>query len=82
MKSICAREKSLPRYAYLPFGGGARICVGGHFALMEGQLLLAALAQRVSLSLAPNFPVPAVPEPLFTLRPRDGMPMVVTRRKQ
>lgn len=75
-----AWEKSLPRYAYLPFGGGARICVGGHFALMEGHLLLVTLAQRVSLSLAPNFPVPAVPEPLFTLRPRDGMPMVVTRK--
>jgi len=75
-----AFEKSLPRYAYLPFGGGARICVGGHFALMEGQLLLATLAQRVSLSLAPGFRVPAMPEPLFTLRPRDGMPMIVTRR--
>src|SRR5262249_43098053 len=39
------REKLLPRGAYLPFGAGPRICIGNHFALMEGQLLLAALAQ-------------------------------------
>jgi len=48
------REKQLPRYAYLPFGAGPRICLGMHFALMEDQLLLATLAQRVHFSLVPG----------------------------
>ena len=46
-----AAEKAIPRGAYLPFGAGARICIGNNFAMMEGQLILATLAQRVELSL-------------------------------
>jgi cytochrome P450 len=42
------REKTVPRYAYLPFGAGPRICIGNHLAIMEGHLLLATLAQRVT----------------------------------
>jgi cytochrome P450 len=71
------REKLLPRGAYLPFGGGPRICIGNHFALMEGQLLLAALAQR--LRFEPLDGREVVPEPLVTLRPRGGLPMRVRR---
>ena len=71
------REKLLPRGAYLPFGGGPRICIGNHFALMEGQLILAALAQR--LRFVPVDGRPVVPEPLVTLRPRGGLPMRVER---
>ena len=48
------REKQLPRYAYIPFGAGPRICIGNHLALMEGQLLIATLAQRVTFDLIPG----------------------------
>jgi cytochrome P450 len=71
------REKLLPRGAYLPFGAGPRICIGNHFALMEGQLLLAALAQR--LRFVPVDRREVVPEPLVTLRPKGGLPMRVER---
>jgi len=72
-----AAEKSLPRGAYLPFGSGARVCIGNNFALMEGQIVLATLAQRVSFSLTRAEPI--APEPLITLRPRGGVPAVVHR---
>lgn len=71
-------EKRLPRYAFLPFGGGPRVCVGGHFALLEGHLMLAALAQRVRFEAIPG--ADAFPEPLFTLRPAGKAPMRVFRR--
>jgi cytochrome P450 len=73
-------ESARPRHAYLPFGGGPRVCIGAAFALMEGQLVLATLAQRVTFRLAePNRRIK--PEPLITLRPRGGVPVVVTRRR-
>lgn len=68
-------EAQLPKYAYLPFGGGPRVCIGNQFALMEGQLILATLAQRVRFELAPGQRIE--PEPLVTLRPRGGIRMVV-----
>jgi cytochrome P450 len=71
------REKLLTRGAYLPFGGGPRICIGNHFALMEGQLILAALAQR--LRFVPLDGREVVPEPLVTLRPKGGLPMRIAR---
>ncbi len=49
-----SREKLLPRSAYIPFGAGPRICIGNHFALMEGHLLIALIAQRFSFSLVPG----------------------------
>ena len=70
-------EARLPRHAYLPFGGGPRICIGNHFALMEGQIVLATLAQRVSFELVGRQRI--VPEPLLTLRPRYGIQMNVRR---
>jgi cytochrome P450 len=66
------------RYAYLPFGGGRRQCVGGGFAMLEATLLLAAITQRYRLDLIPG-PRPA-PQPTVTLRPRDGIPMTLHRR--
>jgi cytochrome P450 len=72
-----AAEKNIPRGAYVPFGAGARVCIGNNFALMEGQIILATLAQRVELSLVD--PGEIAPEPLVTLRPRGGVPMRVRR---
>jgi cytochrome P450 len=72
-------EVRLPRHAYLPFGGGPRICIGNHFAMMEGQIILATLAQRVIFNLVPGQRIK--PEPLLTLRPRDGINMIVQRRE-
>jgi cytochrome P450 len=63
-----------PRYAYLPFGGGPRQCIGNTFAMTEAQLVLATMAQRVRLSLVHGHPVEF--EPLITLRPKFGMKMV------
>jgi cytochrome P450 len=72
-------EKNIPKYAYIPFGGGPRVCIGNAFSLMESRLLLATLAQRFHLSVAPNFTV--VPDRQFTLRPKYGLQMVVTERE-
>jgi cytochrome P450 len=66
------------RAAYLPFGAGPRGCLGGGFATVEAQLVLATLARRVRF----EWTLPAEPRPelLVTLRPRGGLPMRVRRR--
>jgi cytochrome P450 len=64
-----------PKFAYFPFGGGARSCIGESFAWMEGVLLLATIGQRWRLRLLPGHPVEA--QALITLRPRYGMKMIV-----
>lgn len=71
-------EAKIPKYAYLPFGGGPRICIGNAFAMMEASLILTSVIQKFHLSLAPNHVV--VPEPTVTLRPKYGMKMVVEKR--
>ena len=63
----------LPRFAYFPFGGGPRYCVGASFAMMEATLLLAAIAQRFRLRMVPGHNV--VPLPSITLRPKYGIKM-------
>lgn len=68
-------EKSRPRYAYFPFGGGPRQCIGNIFALAEAQLILTQIVQSYHLSLVPGQPIE--PAPLVTLRPRDGLQMMV-----
>jgi cytochrome P450 len=67
-----------PRYSYFPFGGGHRVCIGESFAWMEGELLLATLAQRWKLRLVPGHPVAM--SPVVTLRPKHGMRMTVHAR--
>src|SRR6266566_1031812 len=67
------RAAARSRYAYFPFGGGPRQCIGNNFALMEAHLILATVAQRYHLHLVPEHAVE--PEALLTLRPRYGLPM-------
>ena len=74
-----AKVKSRHRYAYLPFGGGPRFCIGNNFALMEMQLALAMIVQRYRLRLVPGHPVKQ--EPLITLRPLHGVMMALERRE-
>jgi cytochrome P450 len=66
------------RYAYFPFSGGPRQCIGNSFALMEAQLVLATVAQRYRLRPLHTGPLDA--EPLITLRPRGGLPVMLERR--
>jgi cytochrome P450 len=70
--------KRLPRFAYFPFGGGPRQCIGNSFALMETTLVLATIAQRFRFRLMPEYPV--VPIPSITLRPRYGIKVVLQKR--
>jgi cytochrome P450 len=63
--------KRLPRFAYFPFGGGPRQCIGNNFAVMEATLLLATIAQRFRIRLVEGRPL--VPMPSITLRPRSGV---------
>jgi cytochrome P450 len=72
------REAKIPKYAYLPFGAGPRVCIGNVFAMMESRIILATILQRWKLSLAPGERVRA--EQLFTIRPRGGLKMVVHGR--
>jgi cytochrome P450 len=71
--------KRLPKFAYFPFGGGPRICIGNSFAMMEATLLLARIAQRFRPTLAPGARVATFPS--ITLRPRYGMKMQITPQR-
>jgi len=71
--------KRLPKYAYFPFGGGPRICIGGGFAMMEAVLLLATIAQRFRLTLVPGHPIALYPS--ITLRPAYGVRVTLERRR-
>lgn len=72
------REK-IDRFAYLPFGVGARSCIGMSFALQEATIFLAAILRSYRLDLAPGHKV--APIQRVTLRPKGGMPMVLRRRR-
>ncbi len=72
-------EKRWPRYAYFPFGGGPRVCIGNSFALMEARLILATVASRYRLRLPMGYPV--YPKALITLVPRDGLRMTAEQRQ-
>jgi cytochrome P450 len=72
--------KRLPRFAYFPFGGGPRQCIGNTFALMEAALILATIARKFRLRLVANHPV--VPLASITLRPRHGVRVMLESRKK
>jgi len=63
--------RRLPRFAYLPFGGGPRIFIGHRFAMMDAVLILVTLVQRFRIGLVKDRPV--VPLPSITLRPKGGV---------
>ena len=67
-----------PKFSYFPFGGGARVCVGERFAWMEGVIVIAAIAQKWRLRLAPDQRVE--PLPLITLRVKGGLRMITEAR--
>lgn len=72
------RRPTMPPFAYFPFGGGQRVCIGQHLALMETTLVLAMLVQQFRVRVDASADVE--PEALVTLRPRNGLPCTVSRR--
>lgn len=72
-------EGKIHKYAYLPFGAGPRVCIGNAFAMMEARLILATIAQRFALQLAPGETV--IPSRRFTLRPKNGLKMIAMARE-
>lgn len=69
--------QDLPRYAFFPFGGGPRVCIGNHFAMMEAIVVLAILVQRFRFDLVPCQRLQL--RPSVTLRPKRGMRAIVRR---
>jgi cytochrome P450 len=72
------RESARPRFAYLPFGGGPRGCIGNQFAMLEAQLITATIAQRYRIELLPDQAIR--PDPLITLRPTPGIRATLSKR--
>lgn len=72
------RRGALPRFAYFPFGGGPRVCIGAGFAQMEAALLLATIAQRFRMTVVPDHPIKLLPS--ITLRPKYGIRVTIHRR--
>jgi cytochrome P450 len=70
--------KQLPKFAYFPFGGGPRICIGNRFAMMEAKLILAVAIQHFQFDVTPETDVRVFPS--VTLRPRNGVRLRLSRR--
>jgi cytochrome P450 len=68
------QAERLPRYAYVPFGGGQRVCIGSSFAQLESLLVLTSIARRFRLSLV-DASQPVEPWPVVTLRTREDVSM-------
>ena len=78
VRFAAANEENIPKYAYFPFGGGPRVCIGNQFAMMEAQLVLATILQRCHLSLVEGQQIKL--NPLVTLRPEPDIQMRISRR--
>jgi cytochrome P450 len=74
------RVAARPRFAYFPFGGGARQCIGNYFALMESAIIIPTIARRYRMHLISDEPVEE--HALVTLRPRGGIPVALERRQR
>jgi cytochrome P450 len=72
-----ARASERPRYSYLPFGAGPRVCIGSSLAMMEAVFVLSTVVRQLELRKLPGRPV--VAEPMLSLRIRGGLPMTVHR---
>lgn len=72
-------EDQIVPYAYFPFGGGPRVCIGNGFALMEAQLILATVLQKARLRLAPEQGEPEL-QPLIVLQPKGDLQMIAEPR--
>ena len=72
------RSGKIPRFAYFPFGGGPRVCVGASFAMMEATLLLAMIQQKYRLELVPDHPIELFAS--VTLRPKYGIRVLTKHR--
>jgi len=74
------RMKDRPKFAYFPFGGGARVCIGNNFAMMEMQLILALVCSRFEFSVPEGY-TPNI-EALVTLRPKGELPIYVRSKRR
>jgi hypothetical protein len=72
------KRNNIDRFVYMPFGGGPRLCIGNHFAMLEMQIILILLYRHFKFELQPGFV--AEEDPLITLRPKNGMKMKVSKR--
>jgi cytochrome P450 len=73
-------KKTLPKYAYFPFGGGPRICIAANFASLEAALLLSTIARRLRFDLPSGYTPLGGPQPSVTLRPERRIELQVSHR--